>query len=236
MTTASARTDFSKLALKLDAIFAFDSTGIQRLAGLLSTGQITLTQRKVELAPYVGPAAKQLAEIRRLAKGGNALARHELQAIAQHHDARRTKPLLEFISQFPAEWRRALFVGIRDTVVGIELKAGSDNRVVEVLGWRSPFMFEYSLRGFLLTFEQAVEIANWMRANEDLLPSTTLSMPALVKGDDAIEGARWASLTTFFDNFPERYRILLAKKAAPQLRRIRFQEEPTGEIKMVLSA
>lgn len=237
MTIAPERTTLSPLARELTSIFDTDAQRLQRLAGLLATGQIPLTVRQLQMSPYVGHAASQMAEIRGMAGRGNAAARRELRAIAQHHEAHRYTPLMRFINQFPAEWRPLLVMNLRESVVAIELKAGADNRVVEVLAWRNPLMFEYGLRGFMLTFAQIIEISNWMRAHEDELPvGRTATMPLLKPGDKAAEGTRWAALTTFFDNFPERYRDLLAKKARPQLRGVRFDELPTGEIKMVLTA
>lgn len=236
MTVAPERTDLSLLAQELASIFKANTQLLQRVAGRLSTGQIKLVQHKVQLDPYVGPARSQLTEIERLARGGNAAARRELRSITQYHQAGRYTPLARFLAQFPVEWRVPLLTSLRDDVITIELKAAADNRVVEALSWSDPYRFEYGLRGFMLTFAQVVEIATWMRANEDELPLTPMTMPAMVKGDQAIEGTRWAALTTFFDNFPERYRDLLAKKARPQLRGVRFEVLPTGEIKMKLTA
>jgi hypothetical protein len=237
MTIAPERTSLSPLAVELTSIFDANPTQLQRLAGLLATGQIPLSTHRLRIAPYVGPAAKQMAEIRQLAGRGVVLARQELHAITQYHEASRYTPFMQFLGQFPAEWRPMLLLNLKDPVIGIELKAGADNRVVEIVSWRNSLMFEYALRGFMLTFAQTVEIADWMRSHEDELPlNRAASMPVYKPGDKAAEGARWAALTTFFDNFPERYRNLLAKKARPQLKGVRFQELPTGEVRMVLVA
>lgn len=237
MTVAPERNIvLSPVAQELASIFDANKQLLQRLAGALSYGRVPIVQPKVQLDPFVGPNRQQMAEIQRLAQGGNAAAKRELRAIARYHQAGRFTPLAQFLAQFPAEYRVPLLLSIHDAVVGIELKAAADNRVVEVLTWRNPLRFEYGLRGFMLTFAQVVEIADWMRANEDELPLTPMTMPAMVKGDKALEGARWAALTTFFDNFPERYRDLLAKKARPQLKGVKFEVLPTGETKMVLTA
>ncbi len=201
-----------------------------KLGAQLSNGEISLVQRVVTLAPYIGHSTSRMQAIQQMAAEGHALARRERAAISAYHTPSRYTPLAQFLAQFPLSWRPLLLSTVRDHVTRIELKAGRDNRVVEVVTWHSRTLYEYSLRAFNLTFAQLQQVAAWMRANEDLLPTHTAHMPPARKGDTRTAAARDATLITFFDNLPEKMRDLLVAKARPELVGIRFEATPTGDM------
>jgi hypothetical protein len=225
----------SPVADGLASAFDLAPKQLRQIARALMRGDVILRQMSVRLQPYIGPSQDRMAEMGRVAKSGG-LARDELQRIRDHHMANRFTPLMRFLLQLPSEWRPMLLAGIRSTVTGIEFKT-SGNKVIDILVWHSSTLYEYGLQeGFTLTFTQVQEISAWMRENEDLLPTFVLKMPPLTnKGDEAAEGARWAAMIAFFDNFPEKMRNLLFKKANSNLTTMRFQALPTGVVVTILT-
>jgi hypothetical protein len=165
-----------------------------------------------------------------MAQRGNRAASMELHRIAEFHVATRYTPLLQFLTQFPRPWRRILLTTIRDELTHISLKVEPDNRVVEVTTWNSRTLHEYGLRAFNLTFAQLQQIAEWMRENEDLLPTIAVHLPPGRKGDDRAAARRYALLAAFFDDFPEEMRNLLVAKARPELVSAHFEALPTGGV------
>jgi hypothetical protein len=238
MTVAPERND-TDLAIPTDMpvvarglIGAFDARHGQlaKLGALLSAGEIRLNQRVVALAPYIGHSVGRMATINKMASGGNQLAHRERTAVTAFHMPTRYTPLVGFLAQFPPSWRQLLLATLREDVTRIELKAGPDHRVVEVVTWHSRTLYEYGLRAFNLTFVQVRQIAAWMRDNEELLPTIAVHMPPARKGDDKAEAARYAALIAFFDNMPEKMRDLLVAKARPELVGIHFETMPTGDV------
>lgn len=231
-TDLSISTSTPPVALGLLSAFDGDQEFqalLRRIAASLLDGHVQLKQLKVELAPYIGHSAAQMRQLHDMARSDRKAA-EEVRAVMMFHGPKRYAPLARFVSQFPAEWRAPLFDAVRDDVIGIELKADSDNRVVEVVVDRAGELHEYGLRAFKLTFAQLRAIAIWMRNNEGCLPRKGVRLPRLDRSDTKAPAARYARLNAFFDDFPVKMRELLVAKARPQLTSIHFEETPLGDV------
>ncbi len=216
---------------------AFDAnpTLLQQMAAKLFDGEVQLKQRRVQLAPFIGPAPQQMQILHALARSDGKVAQ-EVRDIMLFHKPERLDPLAQFLLQFPVSWRAILLSAIRDDVIGIELKAGRDNRVVDIVVDHAGDLFEYSLRAFKLTFEELQTVVAWMRKNEDRLPRRQVILPRLRKDDNKAPAQRYAELMDFFKDFPEQLRHLLAQNARPRLIRISFEETPMGDLVLRVSS
>jgi hypothetical protein len=217
------------VALGLMGAFDAKQALLQRIAASLFDGKVQLRQRSVQMTPYIGHSALQMRQLHEMARA-NHKAAEEVRAVTAFHESNRYAQLARFVSQFPAEWRAPLFDAVRDDVIGIELKAGSDNRVVEVVVDRAGALHEYGLRAFKLTFSELRVVAAWMRENEERLPRRGVRLPRLRQDDSKAPAARYAELNAFFDDFPVKLRELLVAKARQQLTSIRFEETPMGDV------
>lgn len=222
--------DMPVVAKGLASAFAAPRDQLLKLGTLLSSGQVPLTQRVVVLAPYVGHPASRMRVIHKMAAEGNLPARRERAAVNAFHASTRYTPLAGFLAQIPPPWRPLLLTTIHDPVTRIELKAGQDNRVVDVVVWHSRTLHEYGLRAFNLSFSQLQRVAAWIRENEDLLPTHAAHIPPARPDNQRVTAARTAALITFFDNMPEKMRDLMVAKARPELVGIHFETTPTGDV------
>lgn len=212
-------------------LLAFDAPldQLRKLGAQLSDGNIQLTQLFVRMAPYVGPSAQQVQVLRQMSSAGHRPASRELRAIADFHQASRYTPFLQFVAQFPRPWQLLLMRKLRDSITEIDFKTGPGGFVVQVAVSKASTLHEYGLRAFKLPFAQMLLVAEWIRENPDQLPTAGITMPT-ADGRNGSDAARYAALMTFFDNFPEKMRDLLAAKARAELTSIRFERGPTGEI------
>lgn len=231
-TRLHAEFALTPLATSLSEVFTLDPTLLQQLAAELSSGQIALQQTTAQFAAYVGPSCDKLALIKHMAESGNAAAQRELHDILEYHRASRVELLLPFLLQLPSKWR-VLLGTLREEVCSLAFKFDNGS-VVDLVHLSDSMRYEYALRGFYLTFRQTIEIAEWMRANSELLvlhsQTDHRDTHADLAGKSA--GARTGLLIALFDYLPEDLRSLLAKKVRPEVTYVGFVTDPSGEVCM----